>query len=129
MTIILLNMLVMAVTWKAMEGMFEIVNLIFTWIFIVEFLVKHMGLGMKQYWRDIWNKLDGTIVLISVFSMALSLGSSAGLLRTLRVLRLVRLIKGVPGLRSLATTLYLSLPSLGNVGIMLLLTLYVYAVL
>merc|ERR1712178_190255 len=57
------------------------------------------------------------------------LGSSVSLLRSLRVLRVLRLIKGVPGLRSIATTLYLSIPSLGNVGIMLLLILYVYAVL
>jgi len=68
-------------------------------------------------------------VCFSILGMVGGLGSSVSLLRSLRVLRVLRLIKGVPGLRSLATTLYLSIPSLGNVGIMLVLILYVYAVL
>merc|ERR1711871_1072286 len=130
---ILGNMIVMAATYYDQESWYEslldILNSVFTYIFIVEFVMKHIGLGMRQYWGDTWNRLDGTLVLISIAGIAAGGITTFSLLRSLRVLRVLRLIKGVPGLRSIATTLYLSIPSLGNVGIMLLLILYVYAVL
>jgi len=133
MTVILANMLVMAATFYKEPGWYETIlrlaNTVFSYIFIVEMFFKLIGLGFSQYVGDVWNKLDGSIVLISIAGMFGGMGSSVSLLRSLRVLRVLRLIKGVKGLRSLASTLYLSIPSLGNVGIMLLLILYIYAVL
>jgi len=133
MALILANMVVLAAQYYDQpddyaEGL-RVLNVIFTWVFLCELLYKLIGLGLKQYLKDGWNRLDGTIVVADLVSTVAGAGAGVSLLRTLRVLRVVRLIKGVRGLRSLATTLYLSIPSLGNVGIMLGLIMYVYAVL
>ena len=45
------------------------------------------------------------------------------------MLRIAKLIKSMRGLRSLLTTLFFSLPALGNVGLLLLLTVFIFAVL
>jgi len=133
MTIILFNMAVLAAQYYDQSDTYvdicEILNRVFSHMFQIELLFKLFGMGCKQYCKDVWNRLDGAIVLVDLASAIAGGGPAVSLLRTLRVLRLVRLIKGIKGLRSLATTLYLSIPSLGNVGIMLVLILYVYAIL
>eukprot|EP00966_Prymnesium_polylepis_P150395 3473791-Prymnesium_polylepis.1 len=50
-----------------------------SWLFIVEMVIKLTGLGCTDYWRDGWNRLDGSIVLLSILEMALTLiASGAG---------------------------------------------------
>ena len=51
------------------------------------------------------------------------------ILRVFRVFRILRLLKNLTGVRNLITTLVLSLPSLGNVGSLLGLLIFIYAVL
>ncbi len=43
-----------------------------TGCFIVEFLIKHIGLGYVRYWSDPWNDLDGIIVIISIVDIILT---------------------------------------------------------
>ena len=50
-------------------------------------------------------------------------------LRIARVLRALRLVKMFPGLRTLLSTIALSLPALVNLGSLLVLFVFVYAVL
>jgi hypothetical protein len=50
-------------------------------------------------------------------------------LRILRILRILRLLKGAKELRNLLVTMILSFPSLLNVGSMLALVVFIYAVL
>ena len=50
----------------------------FTVIFIVEFTLKHLGLGVQGYWGETWNRLDGFIVLSSVFELVMIEASSGG---------------------------------------------------
>ena len=47
----------------------------------------------------------------------------------MRIARILRIVKSAARLRKLFYTLYLSLPSLANVGSLLFLLLFVYAVL
>ena len=81
--------------------------------------------------------LDGTIVTLSIVEMLLTWLVAGGgfnlsflrILRMLRVLRVLRLVKGSPGLQRLFRTLLFSLPSLFNVGGLLALAFFIYAVL
>ena len=41
-------------------------------LFIVEMALKLLGLGCSGYWSDKWNKLDGTIVLLTSVDLVLS---------------------------------------------------------
>ena len=68
----------------------------FTIIFIVEFSLKHLGLGVGGYWSDSWNKLDGFIVLSSIVELIMIEASASGsgvnlsFLRVFRIFRIVR---------------------------------------
>lgn len=46
-------------------------NLIFTSVFGVEFVVKVYGLGLKGYCGDNFNIFDGIVVLLSIIEIAI----------------------------------------------------------
>lgn len=80
------------------------VDLLCTVIFLLEMVAKQHHYGLRRYWRNRWNRFDGTIVILSLPSLLapflstdvsmlgfqFSLAQSAG---TLLVLRLLRLLK------------------------------------
>ena len=49
---------------KELTAVLDIFNLIFTGVFIVEFLLKIIGYGPYGYIKDSFNLFDGTIVII-----------------------------------------------------------------
>lgn len=97
-------------------------------IFIFEVVVK-MGACWPRplrYFRSGWNCFDFTIVVACLLP---SVGPWAAVLRLFRVLRVVRLVSAVPKLQVLVDALLRSLPSMGYVGVLLMLHFYIYAVL
>lgn len=87
-----------------------------TLIFIVEMVVKHSVLGIKGYWKDGWNVLDGTLVfcsLPSVVALFMPTGmmdlSFLLILRILRVFRFFRLVHAFPGFTKIAKNFGLAL--------------------
>lgn len=83
---------------------------------------------------DRWNMFDFVVVMLSLLSMTVRLlpttNSIPGLnlLRIFRVARVFRLIPKAKGLRTLFQTLLVSLPALGNVGSVLFLFFFIFAV-
>lgn len=75
-----------------------------SFIFLVEMIAKVREWGWKQYWSSGWNRLDGTLVILSLPSLiaylfpvdAMDL-SILMVLRMLRVFRFFRLIHAFPG--------------------------------
>ncbi len=65
---ILVNAVSMSILWPSMSdelsNAMEWINFVCTLIFMLEMLLKHIGLGYKRYWNDSWNRFDGTIVLL-----------------------------------------------------------------
>lgn len=57
-----------------------------------------------------------------------SYGSIATIIRTFRIGRVLRLVRGLESMAQLFNTLLLTLPSLGNVGALLFLQYFIYAV-
>lgn len=98
-------------------------------------------MGWSEYWSDSWNKFDFIVVTGSVFDLVLSLFNTSvlravritrafsRLFRLARVTRVLRLAKSIEGLRKLIMTLWAALPALFNVGSLLLLLFFIYAVL
>ena len=75
---------------------------VFSIIFIVEFVMKHLGLGLIGYWKSKWNRLDGLIVISSVLEWILIQAASLGFwvnLSFLRVFRIFRIIRTLRVLR------------------------------
>ena len=110
----------------------------FSYIYYLECLLKVSGLGVDGYFRDGWCRFDFFLVcaaLVDQFAtelLAAVLPMPPMLLRMLRVfriLRILRLLKGARQLRELILTMILSFPSLLNVGSLLAIVIFIYAVL
>ena len=78
-------------------------DILCTLIFIIEMLVKHAEYGVRGYWRDGWNRLDGTLVILSLPSLVelfvpLDMFNLSFLLilRLLRVMRFFRVLHFFP---------------------------------
>ena len=103
--------------------------------FIAELMLKLTALG-KTYFRSKWNRFDFLIVLGLVIGiilkqtianerLAASISSVIGLLRIGRIIRLIRLIKS---LRTIVNSIVTGIPGILNVGGLILLLFFVYAV-
>jgi voltage-gated sodium channel len=96
-------------------------------IFCAEILLKMIALSPRpwRFFSDPWNVFDFLIVV----ACFLPIGSqSATVLRLLRLLRVLRLVRSLPRLQVLVGALLKSLPSMGYVGLFLVMHFYVYGV-
>jgi len=104
----------------------------FTGFFIVELLLKIVGLGFclhrNSYMRDPWNWIDFIAVVIGSLEFIPGL-PNLKVLRTLRVIRPLRSIKAVPSMRRQVTSLLNSLPALANVVVFLLFMFILFGIL
>lgn len=82
----------------------NVVDIVCTIIFVVEMSVKHSVYGLKGYWGDQWNMLDGVVTIISLpalltyFSPSLFNYSFIIAFRALRVFKLFRTARRFPHL-------------------------------
>mmetsp|Transcript_43521 Transcript_43521/g.105631 ORF Transcript_43521/g.105631 Transcript_43521/m.105631 type:complete len:2203 (+) Transcript_43521:102-6710(+) len=115
----------------------KVTNWTFSAIFLAEMFIK-LGAYQWNYFKQGWNIFDFFLVCSSVLDVSIELAASGSpsfnptilrVLRVFRIGRLLRLIRSASGLRHLLATLAGSLPSLLNVGSLLLLLIFVYAVL
>jgi len=134
MAAIILNVLVLGLEHHGQgqdwDTFFANAEITFTAIFVTEMVIKMLGLGLYQYFRNHWNKFDFSIVVLSIVELAALQEMSVNFtfFRVLRTARIVRLIKRNKGLKDLFQTLIYSLPSLVNVGSLLILLIFVYGV-
>jgi len=142
MVCILLNVVVMAFSYNGQSAGYalalNVLNEIFSLIFLVEMILKLTAFPVKTYVRDKWNVFDATIVMISVVTFILEHAVGGGattfdpslfrVFRIFRVLRILRLVKRAKGLKTLMSTLLFSMPALSNMGTLLLLILFIYAI-
>jgi hypothetical protein len=118
------------------SNVLDTMNWIFAVIFNFEAAMK-LSAFHANYFHEAWNKFDfvcvfvGDVVLIieaTVGSNA-SLGTTVNAFRIFRIARLFRLVRFLKGLNQLVNAFLVSLPKLFNVGIIMGLLLYLYAVL
>eukprot|EP00462_Mataza_sp_D1_P015738 CAMPEP_0175166794 /NCGR_PEP_ID=MMETSP0087-20121206/27925_1 /TAXON_ID=136419 /ORGANISM="Unknown Unknown, Strain D1" /LENGTH=1070 /DNA_ID=CAMNT_0016456493 /DNA_START=186 /DNA_END=3398 /DNA_ORIENTATION=- len=92
-----------------------------TYFFVLEASIKILGLGWKGYWDEAWNKVDFSLVIISVAVLVSDLVAPVGLeansvksarlmrlFRLLRVLRVIKVVKGAQVLKLAASLSYCS---------------------
>ncbi len=71
-----------------------ILDTICTFIFLFEMIVKHKEYGVKGYWSDGWNRLDGSLVILSLPSVAaLFIPNDMADLSFLMIFRLLRVLR------------------------------------
>mmetsp|Transcript_2583 Transcript_2583/g.3505 ORF Transcript_2583/g.3505 Transcript_2583/m.3505 type:complete len:1818 (-) Transcript_2583:287-5740(-) len=119
----------------------ELLNNIFTFIFLIEMCLKLAAWGMKQYLQDMWNQLDFILVISSVtgFFVEILLTSGAfplnpAVFRILRVARLTRALKSIrmvgriKGIARLVDTLVIAIPAMMNVASLCFLVIFIFTV-
>lgn len=112
-----------------------IMNIIFTIVFACEAVLKIYALRL-WYFRSTWNWFDFIIATVSIVGLLLDLVASSApvnatalrVLRILRVGRAFRVVRRAQDLRRMLTTLVLSGPALLNIGMLLFLVLFIYAI-
>ncbi|XP_077175945.1 sodium channel protein type 2 subunit alpha-like isoform X2 [Paroedura picta] len=139
MVLICLNMVTMMVeTNDQTEGMTDAlywINLVFIILFTGEFILKLIAL--RYYYFTIgWNIFDAVVVVLSIVGMFLAKliekyfvsPTLFRVIRLARIGRILRLIKGAKGIRTLLFALMMSLPALFNIGLLLFLVMFIYAI-
>uniref|UniRef100_A0A665VDX4 Sodium channel protein n=1 Tax=Echeneis naucrates TaxID=173247 RepID=A0A665VDX4_ECHNA len=139
MVLIWLNMVAMMVETadqsKEKDKILYWINVVFICIFTGECLLKVISLR-QYYFTNGWNVFDFIIVILSIAGMFLSdiierYFVSPTLFRVIRLARIgrvLRLIKSAKGIRTLLFALMMSLPALFNIGLLLFLVMFIYAI-
>merc|ERR1719422_3028888 len=137
--LIFLNMVSMGIEHfdqsRTVTFVLEICNALFTTIFSLEATVKIIGLR-HHYFTTAWNLFDFVLVISSIVGIVMEdmmedFPVSPTLLRVVRVFRIgriLRLIKAAKGIRKLLFALIVSLPALFNIGALLALITFIYAI-
>uniref|UniRef100_A0A8C8A740 Sodium channel protein n=1 Tax=Oryzias sinensis TaxID=183150 RepID=A0A8C8A740_9TELE len=139
MILICLNMVTMMVETddqtKDMDNILYWINLVFIVLFTGECVLKIISL--RHYYFTIgWNIFDFVVVILSIVGMFLSeviekyfvSPTLFRVIRLARIGRILRLIKGAKGIRTLLFALMMSLPALFNIGLLLFLVMFIYAI-
>uniref|UniRef100_A0A8C3A471 Sodium channel protein n=1 Tax=Cyclopterus lumpus TaxID=8103 RepID=A0A8C3A471_CYCLU len=139
MILICLNMVTMMVETDDqtpdMDRILYWINLVFIVLFTAECMLKMISL--RHYYFTIgWNIFDFVVVILSIVGMFLSKvfekyfvsPTLFRVIRLARIGRILRLIKGAKGIRTLLFALMMSLPALFNIGLLLFLVMFIYAI-
>ena len=124
------------------------INISFTVIFILEAIIKIIGLGPRGYIRDGWNAFDLIVAIFSVVSVGFDISSKTYtcdpalkegvtennvpallVLRAFRIARVFKLVRRARGLRNMIQTLIVSIPALGNIMGLIGIFIVIFAVL
>lgn len=95
LVVILINSALIYAQVSGYENYFMgILDTICTFIFLFEMIVKHKEYGVKGYWSDGWNRLDGSLVILSLPSVAaLFVPNDMADLSFLMIFRLLRVLR------------------------------------
>ncbi|XP_056390534.1 sodium channel protein type 2 subunit alpha isoform X2 [Hyla sarda] len=139
MILICLNMVTMMIETDEqsddMENYLYWINMVFIVLFTSEFVLKLISL--RHYYFTIgWNIFDFVVVILSIVGMFLAdmienyfvSPTLFRVIRLARIGRILRLIKGAKGIRTLLFALMMSLPALFNIGLLLFLVMFIYAI-
>uniref|UniRef100_A0A8C3P9I0 Sodium channel protein n=1 Tax=Chrysemys picta bellii TaxID=8478 RepID=A0A8C3P9I0_CHRPI len=113
------------------------INILFVVIFTVECIMKLLALR-HYYFANGWNIFDLSVVIVSIVGSVLSNivkvleylfpPTLFRVIRLARIGRILRLIRAAKGIRTLLFALMMSLPALFNIGLLLFLVMFIYAI-
>ncbi|CAC5406313.1 CACNA1D [Mytilus coruscus] len=137
-TLIMLNTVILALKYDGQSDTYskalDYLNMIFTGVFTIEFILKLMAFRFKNYFGDPWNVFDFIIVLgsfIDIIYTEVNPGQgiiSINFFRLFRVMRLVKLLSKGEGIRTLLWTFIKSFQALPYVALLIVMLFFIYAV-
>uniref|UniRef100_A0AAQ4PTR9 Sodium channel protein n=1 Tax=Gasterosteus aculeatus aculeatus TaxID=481459 RepID=A0AAQ4PTR9_GASAC len=139
MMLIIVNMVTMMVETdeqsERKESILNKINLVFIVIFTTECLIKIFALRC-YFFTVAWNIFDFVVIVLSIVGIVLAdiiekYFVSPTLFRVIRLARIgrvLRLIRAAKGIRTLLFALMMSMPALFNIGLLLFLVMFIYAI-
>lgn len=135
MSTIAVNTCILCVKWPNMSDksikIVDNINYVCTGIFIVEALIKIIAQGFR-YFKGGWNIFDFVIVVGSLIFIAPTFKKQKNtitMIRAFRVGRVLKLFSKLKQLQSIFQTVLATLAALMNVGMLMLLIIYMFAIL
>ena len=131
--VIVLNMFSMTINYFGepsdyARGTF-ILEVVFSSLFFVEISLRYFAVKPFEFVKVTWNVLDSLIVAGSIAGLFLTSSKiNVSIFRLFRVGRILRLVRKSKNLTILVKTLQLSIFSLVNIGLLLLLSVFIFAI-
>nr|XP_055050450.1 sodium channel protein type 4 subunit alpha B isoform X1 [Misgurnus anguillicaudatus] len=118
---------------RAIRIILEYADQVFTYVFVVEMLLKWSAYGFKVYFTNAWCWLDFLIVDVSLISLTANILGYSELgaiksLRTLRALRPLRALSRFEGMRVVVNALVGAIPSIFNVLLVCLIFWLIFSI-
>jgi len=135
--VIVMSVVVMALPyWDAnhrYEEAVRVLNWLFSLLFVVEVIVRVVALNPLQFLWDTWNRVDAVLatVYLAIFLVQVASGIiafDAKILRAVRLFRVFRVVDQFKPLHRLVQALVIAVPSLLNVGALIVLFFFVFGV-
>jgi len=118
---------------SANDPAWAVIEAIFIIVFSVEIGLKLVAFK-AVFWYDYWNIMDFAIVAVSVLEILLGLvagveGSGLSAFRLIRILRVIRVVSFVERLNTIVEAFVRAMKSVGWVGVLLTMAIYMFAIL
>ncbi|KAM9795561.1 sodium channel protein type 4 subunit alpha B-like [Neosynchiropus ocellatus] len=118
---------------QTIKMVLEFSDQVFTFVFVVEMLLKWIAFGLKTYFTNAWCWLDFLIVDVSLVSLTANLLGYSELgaiksLRTLRALRPLRALSRFEGMKVVVNALVGAIPSILNVLLVCLIFWLIFSI-
>uniref|UniRef100_UPI003AAE2239 sodium channel protein type 4 subunit alpha A n=1 Tax=Centroberyx gerrardi TaxID=166262 RepID=UPI003AAE2239 len=118
---------------RTVKIILEYADKVFTYVFIIEMLLKWVAYGFKTYFTNAWCWLDFFIVDVSLISLGANWLGYSDLgpiksLRTLRALRPLRALSRFEGMRVVVNALVGAIPSIFNVLLVCLIFWLIFSI-
>jgi len=120
---------------KYRAGVWEGLDVMFNWVFLLELLVNMYGYGgpVRAFFKNGWNCFDSFIVFTGMLLMGLpedvATQTNLGKLKLLRAFRVFRLFKRVKSLNKIIVSLLAAVPGCANAFLILFIFFCIYAIL
>uniref|UniRef100_A0A3Q3GSK8 Sodium channel protein n=1 Tax=Labrus bergylta TaxID=56723 RepID=A0A3Q3GSK8_9LABR len=118
---------------RAIKIILEYADQVFTYVFVLEMILKWVAYGFKTYFTNAWCWLDFLIVDVSLISLTANILGYSDLgaiksLRTLRALRPLRALSRFEGMRVVVNALVGAIPSIFNVLLVCLIFWLIFSI-
>ncbi|XP_078017902.1 sodium channel protein type 4 subunit alpha B isoform X2 [Epinephelus lanceolatus] len=118
---------------RVIKMVLEYADQVFTYVFVVEMVLKWVAYGFKTYFTNAWCWLDFLIVDVSLVSLTANVLGYSELgaiksLRTLRALRPLRALSRFEGMRVVVNALVGAIPSIFNVLLVCLIFWLIFSI-
>eukprot|EP01062_Namystynia_karyoxenos_P018900 TRINITY_DN17048_c0_g1_i1.p1 TRINITY_DN17048_c0_g1~~TRINITY_DN17048_c0_g1_i1.p1 ORF type:complete len:2253 (+),score=562.75 TRINITY_DN17048_c0_g1_i1:718-6759(+) len=104
----------------------EVAVRVFLSLYILEIVIKMLGITPAIYFKSGWNRFDFLVVALAIIGNLTMIPGGVGVLRSVRIFRLLRSSTNARGVYKMFMMFLQSLPNLGNVAVLLISILFVF---